>query len=162
MGTNNLTEASFYYATKVDDAQFSIGGEVRREDKESITYRANFPDIGIVEDIIPRELERESLILRYTNNDFNAFGHIFSDKTVGINDAYTNENTLQPFIVQGDAYLAHIDYTWHSKYGKTKVYTDYNHYTFDLNINNCIAWSVCCIFCIWCFDSWLAFCIWHS
>ncbi len=139
VGTNNLTEASFFYATKIDDARFSIGGEVRREDKESITYRANFPDIGIIEDIIPRELERESLILRYTNNDFNAFGHIFSDKTVGINDAYTDENTLQPFIVQADAYLAHFDYTWHSKYGKTKVYTDYNHYTFDLNINNLFA-----------------------
>lgn len=53
-----------------------------------------------------------------------------------MNDGYADLETLQPFIVESDAYLFHIENTWTTDTSNFKVYADYNHYTFSLRLNN--------------------------
>ena len=139
-GSHQSREASGYFSEQWGDThQFYLGGEIRRQDHETVDYEANFPDIGLVVDEIARKQEKDSLIFKYNGENTNFLVHAFSDKNVGINDAYADENTLQPFTTESEAYLVHINRRW--QYNKLfgEFFADYNFYTFDFKIDNLFA-----------------------
>ncbi len=140
VGSHGLKEGSaFYHQALTDDSKLYAAAEVRREDGTDTTYNQVFPDIGIVTDEVHRVLERESALIRYTNKSATLQLQAFKDITVGINDAFTDRETLQPFITQSKGYLIRLENNWHSENSQATLFTDYNHYTFDLNINNLFA-----------------------
>lgn len=139
-GSHQLRQASGYFSEKWGDShQFYLGGEVRRQDPEVVAYEANFPDIGRVVDDIAREQEIDSILFKYQGSNSNLLAHVFSDKNVGINDAYADENTLQPFTTESEAYLLHVDTHWQYNNVFGEIYADYNFYTFDFKIDNLFA-----------------------
>lgn len=143
IGSDKLTQASGYITGNFgDENQIYLGGEVRREGGETIQYEAYFPDVGLIIDDVFREQEKESVIFKYTHNNTQLLAHAFSDKNMGINDAYADEQTLQPFITESEAYLVHLNTHWQSDDFFGKFYADYNFYTFDFTIKNLFAPNV--------------------
>ncbi|PKG80800.1 hypothetical protein CXF85_22090 [Colwellia sp. 75C3] len=140
LGSNGLKEGSAYYNLALgDESAIYIAAEYRVEDGYTATYNEVFPTVGLVTDDVERYLERQSGLLRYTNNEFNLLLQAFSDTTVGINDGVTGENTLQPLTLDTKGELIHIKNSWSSDNSKTTIFTDYNHYTFDIQIDNLFA-----------------------
>ncbi len=140
IGTNKLTEGSAYYNKKLsDESALYVAAEYREEDGYDATYHEVFPNVGLVTGSVARYLERQSVLFRYTHDEFIIQLHAFSDTTVGINDALTDENILQPFITDSESELIHIENSWLTDSSRTTVFADYNHYTFDLQIHNLFA-----------------------
>jgi len=140
VGSNNLVEGSGYYNKALSaDSAIYIAAEYRSEDGYTATYNEVFPSVGLVTDDVERYLERKSGLLRYTNNDFSLLLQAFSDETIGINDAYTDKNTLQPLSLRTKGQLIHVTNSWNTENSQTTIFADYNYYTFDLQINNLFA-----------------------
>jgi len=140
VGSNNLVEGSGYYNKALSaDSAIYIAAEYRSEDGYTATYNEVFPEVGLITDNVERYLERQSGLLRYNNDDFILQLQAFSDETIGINDAYTDKNTLQPLSLRTKGYLIHVTNSWNTESSQTSVFADYNHYTFDLQINNLFA-----------------------
>jgi outer membrane receptor protein involved in Fe transport len=140
MGSNGLYEGSAYYNKKLTDkSDIYIAAEYREEDGYTATYNEVFPEVGLITDEIHRYIEKTSGLLRYSNDKFILQLHAFSDATVGINDAYTNESTLQPIILKTEGQLIHIENTWSVSNSKITLFSDYNHYTFGLQLHNLFA-----------------------
>jgi len=143
VGSNNLYEGSAYHNIEIsDDSTLYIAAEYRTEDGYTTTYNEVFPDIGLITDDVDRYLKRQSGLLRYNSEGFTLQLQAFSDTTVGINDFYADENTLQPFIVNSQGKLLNIEKSWSTDNSKTTLFTDYNHYTFEIQINNLFAPNV--------------------
>lgn len=139
-GSHGLVEGSAYYSNRIlQNSNAYFAAEYRTEDGYDERYKEQFPDVGIVSDVVKRYLKRKSIITGINNHHLDVFIQAFTDETVGINDSYTDENTLQPFIVKSQAYLVHAKNSWGTNNTKTTVFSDYNHYTFDLQINNLFA-----------------------
>lgn len=142
-GTDNLRVASTDVSHNWGEHNhISFAAEFRREDGETIPYKAYFPDVGIIQDDIFREQERNVLLFKFNNEQTHFLAHAFTDKNIGINDAYADENTLQPFITESDAFLLHLDKNWQIEKFFGKFYTDYNFYTFDFTIQNLLGPNV--------------------
>jgi len=140
IGTNNLREASAYLNWQLsNDVAIYAAFEYRTQDEYETTYNEIFPDVGAVSDEVSRLLESESGLLRYTSNEFIFQFQAFSSTTIGINDAYTDKNTLQPTILESKGYLAHLENSWNTDKSRITAFIDYNYYTFDLQINNIFA-----------------------
>lgn len=140
IGSDSLKEASAYLHFDVNEEyNVYLGGEARRENGETVTMQQYFPDVGVITDDIFRELEKESVLFKITSDNINFLTHVFSDKTMGLNDAYADESTLQTFTLESDAYLVHLDTKWQSGQMFGKFYVDYNFYTFDLILGNVFA-----------------------
>ncbi len=139
-GANGLLEGSGYYNKVIsDESSLYVAGEYRTEDGYTTTYNELIPDVSVVTDDVHKYLERQSAIIRYNHSDFILQLQAFSDATIGMNDAYTNENTLQPTTMETKGQLIHLENSWRTKSTKTTLFADYNHYTFDLQINNLFA-----------------------
>lgn len=137
IGSNGLKEGSGYYNQEFSDqSALYIAGEYRAEDGYTAIYNEFFPNVGLVTDKVDRYLERQSGLLRYTNNEFSLILQAFSDSTIGINDAVTGESTLQPLTLDTQGQLVHIKNTWSTDNSTTTIFSDYNHYTFDIKIEN--------------------------
>ncbi len=140
VGSNGLKEGSAYYNRALSDkSAIYIAGEYRAEDGYTATYNEVFPTVGLVTDEVHRYLERQSGLLRYTNSEFSLFLQAFSDTTVGINDGVTGEDTLQPLTLETKGQLLHIENSWNTDNSKSTFFSDYNHYTFDIKIENIFA-----------------------
>ena len=140
VGSNKLIEGSGYYNKKLSkDSAISVAAEYRSEDGYTATYNEVFPDVGLITNEVERYLERQSALIRYDNNEFILQLQAFSDSTVGINDGYADENTLQPLTLDTDGQLIHLENSWHNQDSKVMLFADYNHYTFDLQLNNLFA-----------------------
>jgi len=140
MGTNGLKEGSAYYNKVLsDESGIVIAAEYRAEDGYNATYNETFPGVGLISDEVHRYLERKSAILRYNSDEFIVQLQAFSDVTVGINDLYTDKNTLQPFITDSEGQLIHIENSWSTERSKTTLFTDYNYYSYAFQINNLFA-----------------------
>ncbi|MDP2562821.1 TonB-dependent receptor [Psychrobium sp. 1_MG-2023] len=140
IGSNALYEGSAYYhKTLSSKSAISFAAEYRTEDGEKTTYNEYFPDIGVVSDDVERYLKRQSGLLRFNNDDFIVQLHAFSDTTVGINDGYTDKNTLQPLTLDTTGQLIHVQNSWETERSRSTVFADYNHYTFDLQLSNLFA-----------------------
>ncbi|WP_019028255.1 TonB-dependent receptor plug domain-containing protein [Colwellia piezophila] len=140
IGSNGLKEGSGYFNREFsDDSAIYFAAEYRTEDGYTATYNEVFPNVGLVTGEVDRYLERQSGLLRYTNNEFSLLFQAFSDTTVGINDGVTGENTLQPLTLETKGQLIHIDNNWSTDNSRTIIFSDYNHYTFDIKIENAIA-----------------------
>lgn len=143
IGTHNLREGSAYYSQELsEESAFYIAAEYRADDGYNATYTQVFPDLGLVTDDVARYLERKSGIFRYTNDEFVLQLQAFTDTSIGINDAATDQNTLQPFIINSKGQLIHIENSWNTESSHTTLFADYNYYTFDLRINNLFASGV--------------------
>lgn len=139
-GSHGLVEGSAYYSNRISqNSNAYFAAEYRTEDGYDERYEERFPDVGIVSDEVKRYLKRKSILAGINNHHLDVFIQAFTDETVGINDNYTDENTLQPFIVKSQAYLVHAENSWVTNNTKTTIFSDYNHYTFDLQINNLFA-----------------------
>lgn len=137
IGDNALYEGSAYYNRELtDNSSMVIAAENRSEDPHSTTYEEEFPDVGLVIDKVDRYLERKSGLFRYNYKDFILQLQAFTDTTVGINDVAPSEDTLQPFILDTSGQLIHIENTWNTSSSQVTLFSDYNHYTFDIRINN--------------------------
>ena len=137
LGKNNLVEGSGYWSTELDNGGVvSLSGEVRREDGYDELYQQNFPDVGIISDTVHRYLEKDAAVLRYSDDSLQVNVHAFAEDIVGLNDAYTDLNTLQPFITETEGYLIHIANKWQIDKHDISVFADYNHYTFDFTLGN--------------------------
>jgi outer membrane receptor for ferrienterochelin and colicins len=140
IGSNKLKEGSAYYNKALsDDSAIYVAAEYRSEDGYNATYNEVFPNVGLITDEVTRYLERKSGILRYNNQEFVLQLQAFSDTTVGINDGYADENTLQPIILDTKGQLIHIENSWKTDNTSTTLFSDYNYYTFDFQINNIFA-----------------------
>jgi len=140
LGSNGLYEGSAYYNRELsDDSAIYVAGEYRSEDGYTATYNEFFPSVGLVTDDVERYLERQSGLIRYTNNEFSLLLQAFSDETVGINDAATNQETLQPFTLSTKGHLIHIEQSWNTDNSKTNVFSDYNYYTLEIQLEDIIA-----------------------
>jgi len=140
IGSNELYEGSAYYTSELsDESAFTIAAEYRSEDGYDLRYDENFPGFGLVSDVVTRYLERQSGILRYANSEFILQFQAFSDTTVGINDGFINENTLQPFITSTKGQLFHVENSWNTENSRSTVFADYNYFTFELQIENLFA-----------------------
>ena len=140
VGSNGLKEGSGYYSREhTDESAIYIAAEYRAEDGYTATYNEIFPTVGLVTNEVDRYLERQSGLIRYTNQEFSLFAQAFSDTTVGINDGVTGEDTLQPFTLATKGQLIHIENSWSSDNSKTIIFSDYNHYTLDIEIDNLFA-----------------------
>lgn len=140
IGSNKLFEGSAYYNKELSDqSSIYIAAEYRTEDGYTATYSEYFPDVGLVTDDVDRYLDRQSALLRYNYEDFIVQFQAFSDVTVGINDAYTDESTLQPIIMKTKGQLIHIENSWNFDNTQLSLFSDYNHYTFDLEIHDLFA-----------------------
>lgn len=143
VGSNNLIESSGYFNKKLSDkSSIYVAAEYRTEDGYTATYNEVFPDIGLITDDVERYLERQSALLRYNNNGLILQLQAFSDITVGINDAYTNENTLQPLLLDTKGQLIHIEDSWNTDSSQITVFADYNNYTLNIQLNNLFAPNV--------------------
>jgi len=140
VGTHNLREAGAYLNWQLsNEATVYAAFEYRSQDEYETTYNEVFPDVGLISDEVSRLLERESGLLRYTSSEFILQLQAFSSTTIGINDGYTDENTLQPTILDSTGYLAHLENSWNTDKSQSTAFIDYNYYTFDLQINNIFA-----------------------
>jgi len=140
VGSNRLYEGSGYYNIELSDkSKIYMAAEYRTEDGYTATYNEIFQDVGLVTDDVERYLERQSGLLRYINDDFILQLQAFSDRTIGINDSYANENTLQPFISDSKGHLIHIENSWVTDNSRTTIFSDYNYYTFEFHIKNLFA-----------------------
>ncbi len=143
VGSNSLYEGSAYYNQALsDDSAFYIALEYRAQEAYTTTYSEFFPTVGIINDEVDRYLERMSGILRYNKDDFIVQYQAFSDTTVGINDGYADENTLQPLTLDTKGQLIHIENSWNTDKSHITFFTDYNYYTFDIQIANLFAAGV--------------------
>lgn len=140
IGTNALKEGSAYFNKNLsNDSAIYIAAEYRSEDGYTATYNETFPSIGLVTDKVERYLERQSGLIRYTNNEFSLLLQAFSDATVGINDGVTAESILQPFTLKTKGQLIHIENSWSTDNSKTDIFTDYNYYTLEIQIEDIVA-----------------------
>jgi len=140
IGSSGLKEGSGYYSLELsDESDIYVAAEYRAEDGYTATYKELFPSVGLVTDEVERYLERQSGLLRYTNNDFSLLLQAFSDTTVGINDGVTGENTLQPLTLDTEGQLIHIKNSWSTDNSITTIFSDYNHYTLDIQLENIFA-----------------------
>ena len=140
LGRDELSEKNLFISKQIsDDTGFSIAAEHRADDGKTSSYIQKFPGDVIVEDTLKRYLHKKSAIINFYNNNLTAQLQAFSDTTIGFNDAYTDENTLQPFIMESSGYLVHLDNQWHIENWQLKAFADYNHYTFDLSLNNAFS-----------------------
>jgi len=140
IGSNELYEGSAYYTNELSNGSaFTLAAEYRSEDGYDTRYEENFPGFGMVSDEVRRYLERQSGILRYTRGEFILQWQAFSDTTVGINDGYINESTLQPFIASSKGQLLHLQNAWSTENSSTTLFADYNYYTFEFQIENLFA-----------------------
>jgi len=140
VGSNKLKESSAYYNKALtDDSAIYVAAEYRSEDGYNATYNEVFPNVGLISDEVTRYLDRKSGILRYNNQEFVLQLQAFSDTTVGINDGFSDENTLQPIILDTKGQLIHIENSWTTDNTRTTLFSDYNYYTFDFQINNLFA-----------------------
>jgi len=140
IGSNGLKEGSGYYNKALsDDSAIYVAAEYRTEDGYTATYNEFFPSVGLVTDEVDRYLERKSGLIRYTNKEFSVFLQAFSDSTVGINDGVTGDDTLQPLTLDTEGQLIHIENSWSTENTKTTLFTDYNHYTFEIRIEDIFA-----------------------
>ncbi len=143
VGDHNLYEGSAYYKHELtENSSMVIAAENRSEDPHSATYKEDFPGVGLVTDTVERYLERKSGLIRYNNQKFILQLQAFTDSTVGINDGVNSAGDLQPFILDTGGQLIHIENTWNTNSSQTTLFSDYNHYTFDLRINNLFATGV--------------------
>jgi len=140
LGKDNLYEGSLFFNSQLtNQANFSIAAEIRDEDKYTTSYQQTFPDVGLIIDDVDRHLKKKSILLRYQHEELSILAHAFNDTTIGINDGYTDKNTLQPFVLDSEAQLIHIKNSWNTDKSKVTLFGDYNFYTFTLNINNLFA-----------------------
>jgi outer membrane receptor protein involved in Fe transport len=140
VGSHGLYEGSAYYNSELSETSaLYLAAEYRTEDGYSAPYEEVFPSVGLIRDDVNRYLERKSGLLRYTNDGFTLLAHAFSDATVGINDAYTDENTLQPMVLETMGRLIHIEKRWSTDNSQTTLFADYNHYTFEIQLHNLFA-----------------------
>jgi len=140
VGSNNLVEGSGYYNKALSaDSAIYVAAEYRSEDGYNATYNEFFPSVGLVTDEVNRYLERQSGLLRYTNNEFSLLLQAFSDSTVGINDGVTGDDTLQPLTLETKGQLIHIKNSWITDNSTTTIFSDYNHYTLDIKIEDIFA-----------------------
>jgi len=140
IGKNDLREGSAYYNKALsDDSSIVIAAENRTEEGYRTTYNEVFTNTGLVTDDIDRYLERKSGLVRYSYKDFILQLQAFTSTTVGINDAATDENTLQPFILDNQSEFIHIENKWNTTNSQATLFSDYNQYTFDIRINNLFA-----------------------
>jgi outer membrane receptor protein involved in Fe transport len=140
IGRNDLREGSAYYNKALsDDSTIVIAAENRTEEGYRATYNEVFTSEGLVTDGVDRYLEKKSGLLRYAYKDFILQLQAFTSTTVGINDAVTDENTLQPFIIDSKSEFIHIENNWRTANSQTTLFSDYNQYTFDIRINNLFA-----------------------
>jgi len=140
VGSNNLVEGSGYYNKALSaDSAIYVAAEYRSEDGYNATYNEFFPSVGLVTDEVNRYLERQSGLLRYTNNEFSLLLQAFSDSTVGINDGVTGDDTLQPLTLETKGQLIHIENSWITDNSTTTIFSDYNHYTLDIKIEDIFA-----------------------
>lgn len=137
VGSNKLREGSSYYNHSfTKDSSIMLAGEYRKEDGYNTTYNEVFPDVGAVTDVVHRYIDRKSAIIRYINDEFIIQLQAFSDTIIGINDAATNSETVQPFTTQSKGQLIHIENSWVTEKSKINLFSDYNHYTFEFTIDN--------------------------
>lgn len=137
LGSNKLKEGSGFYNRKLsDESSIFLSAEYRKEDGYDATYNEVFPEVGLITDEVKRYLERKSALLRYIKNDLKIQFQAFTDATVGMNDQYADENTLQPFYLSTKGQLIHIENSWEINSSRLTLFADYNHYTFDIQINN--------------------------
>lgn len=137
LGKNELVQGNVFLNTQLNNGGLlNFAAEIRTGGKYTESYEQVFANIGVIKDDVSKELEKKSALLNYQLSDFKAQFHAFSDKTIGINDGYADLETLQPFIMESDAYLLHLENSWFTDKATFKVYGDYNHYTFSLRINN--------------------------
>ena len=140
LGSHQLVEGHTFLSKSLsDESSIYLAAEYRKEDGHVVNYQQNFGEGIFIEDEVNRKLEKKSLLAKYSNQDFSAMFQTFSDHTVGVNDVYTNLKTLQPFIVESNGYLIHVANTWSLDDLKVTSFADYNHYTFDLYINNALG-----------------------
>jgi len=140
IGSNGLKEGNGYYNRELsDESAIYVAAEYRNEDGYTATYNEVFPNVGLVTDEVDRYLEKQSALLRYTNNEFSFLLQAFSDITVGINDGVTGENTLQPLTLDTKGQLIHIKNSWSTDNSRTVIFADYNHYTLDIQLENIIS-----------------------
>lgn len=140
LGYHSLKEGSAFLKHQFSEQHgITIAAEYRDEGTDSVLYEQVFPDVGLVTDTVDRFLDRESVLLTYQNQSFSAMVQKFNDTTVGINDAFTDQNTLQPFVVESTGELIHIKNDWENSQSRLTLYADYNYYTFDLYLNNLFA-----------------------
>jgi outer membrane receptor for ferrienterochelin and colicins len=143
VGKDNLYEGSIFFNSQLANAAtLSIAAEIRDEDKYTTRYEQTFPDVGLIIDDVDRHLKKKSVLLRYQHEELSILAHAFNDTTIGLNDGYTDTNTLQPFVVDSEAQLFHIKNNWVVDKAKFSLFGDYNIYTFTLNINNLFAPNV--------------------
>ena len=143
LGSNELYEGSGYYNKVLsEDSSLYIAAEYRNEDGYNTTYHEYFPDIGLISDDVHRYIDKQSGLIRYQKSDFSLQLHAFSDATVGINDVYTDENTLQPMTLKSKGWLAHVENSWQINNTEITLFSDYNHYTFDLEVENLLGVGV--------------------
>ena len=136
VGEGQLIQGSTYINTALSDkSNISFAAEVRTDDGFEQNYVEKFPDV-VVSDTVKRKLEKKSAMVRFNYNDVRVLFQTFESTTVGINDGYTNEVTLQPFVTDSKGYLIHAENTWQTDNSEIKVFADYNHYTFDLTLKN--------------------------
>jgi len=140
VGNNNLYEGSAYYNRELSsESKIMVAAEFRTEDGYNATYKEVFPNVGLVTGDVDRYLERKSGVLRYNYDTFILQLQAFSDTTVGINDVVTGTDTLQPFTVDSEGQLIHIENSWNTDSSQTTVFSDLNYYTFSITINNLFA-----------------------
>lgn len=137
VGKDSVKEGSTYLSHQFDKgSSVFVAAEIREDGGYTQKYQQYFPEVGVVEDDVTRVLERKSLTMKYLDQGLVVFLQSFSDHTVGVNDAFTNAETLQPFIIESNGYLIHAENVWSWQDTKMKLFSDYNHYTFDLTIEN--------------------------
>ncbi|KTF18234.1 TonB-dependent receptor [Pseudoalteromonas sp. H105] len=136
-GSHGMLEASGYAIKEISDTQSIYAAvETRNEDGYHSTYHLNFPDVGEITDDVQRELTKQSALVRYINKNLVVQLHAFSDKTIGMNDSYTDENTLQPLTLKTEGYLVHIENSWQLDQSRFATFIDYNFYTLSIRLNN--------------------------
>lgn len=140
MGLHRLRQGSAYFNKALSNGSgIYVAAEYRDEDGYTVTYDELFEHVGLVSDEVKRYLAKQSALMRYHNEDFVLQMHAFSDTTVGINDGYTDVNTLQPLTLDTQGQLIHVENSWHFDDRSVSVFADYNRYTFDLRLGNLFA-----------------------
>lgn len=134
---SSFHQGSGYFQTTFDNnASLNIAVDARTQEQQNVEFQQLYSDVGVITDSAGISLNKNSVIAQYRQGSLSVDVQTFNSKTIGLNDGYTDANTLQTLTLDSNGSLIHVNNDWHSENTIISAYTDYNQYSFDLTLGN--------------------------
>ena len=109
---------------QLNEHKFILAFETQRQDGYE-SELSDFDGENLVIGKHQRQEEVDSILLTYRHQGLEIMGHWFNSIVTGMNRVTPLE---QPMIIEYQAYLLHLQYTWNDENYTAKLYSDYNRF----------------------------------